>query len=300
MECGTFPVIMNPTAGGGRLLRWRDRLEETARIHGVELEWWFTEHRGHGEQLARQAAEQGATLVFAFGGDGSYNEVARGLTGSACAMGVLPGGTASVLVTELGIPRPATRALVALLAGRDRSMHVGRTSAGETILLMLSAGPDAVVLERLMPMVKKIGGRYGIAAQALAELAFGRRMPTIRVTVEGRVIEGGWVVIGNARCYGGPFRATPGADPFTPGFEVVVLRRTGRLAIIAFALDLARNRHLRRDDVDRFHATTVRVEAAPAFGAARYQIDGDLSGELPVEVSVDSETVLLRVPGELL
>ncbi len=291
-----YPVIMNPIAGGGRLLKQKKALEEAAWRNGSKLDWWYTEGPGHGEELAREAAKQGHSLVFSFGGDGSYNEVARGLAGSSCSLGILPGGTASVLVYELGIPRPPAAALEALLGGHDESMSAGHTNQGELFLLMVSAGPDAVVLERLVPSLKKWGGRFGIAMQGLYEVCFGSAFPKLKIECENSDVEGSWVTVGNCRRYAGAFMMTPGADPFAPGFEVLVLRSTGRMAVLSFVISLVAGRHLLREDVSRFSASHVSISAADGATSARYQVDGDISGRLPVEISSHPESILIRLP----
>jgi diacylglycerol kinase family enzyme len=273
-------------------------LDAAAHRAGLKLEWWHTEYRGHGSELARSAAAEGRPLVFAYGGDGTYNEVARGLLGSDTALGVLPGGTTSVLAYEFGIPRPAARALESLVVGRDRAVRVGRTDRDEIFLLMLSAGPDVAVLEHLSPRLKKLG-RSGVALQALRELARFERLPEVDVTAGAATVRGGWVIVGASRCYGGPYQATPGADPFTPSFEVVVQRSVGRPAALAFALGMPFTRHIRRRDVWR--ATVERVELASSNGRRwRYQLDGDLADELPVNAGIDPERLLVRMPGAAL
>ncbi|HSN53644.1 MAG TPA: diacylglycerol kinase family protein [Candidatus Sulfomarinibacteraceae bacterium] len=295
----SLPVIVNPTAGGGRLLRSFMDLDTAAHHCGYRLSWRHTEHRGHGTELARQAVAEGHRLVLAYGGDGTYNEVARGLLGSDTALGILPGGTTSVLAYEFDIPRPAPRALRALVLGRDRAMRVGRTDRGEIFLLMLSCGPDVVVLERLDPRLKRVG-RTGIALQAARELLRPGALPAITVSAAGLTVTGGWAIVGTARCYGGPYHATPGADPFAATFEVVVQRTVGRRAALPFALGLPFGRHVRRRDVWR--ATVDGVELAPADGRGplRYQLDGDLAGELPVRATIDPERLLVRLPGAAL
>jgi diacylglycerol kinase family enzyme len=294
----TVPIIMNPTAGGGRLLRSYMDLDVAARRCGIKLNWRHTEHRGHGAELAREAADEGCPLVFAYGGDGTYNEVARGLLGSDTAMGVLPGGTTSVLAYEFGIPRPAARALEALVLGRDRAMRVGRTERDEIFLLMLSSGPDVVVLENLGDRLKRIG-RSGVALQAVRELIRLRSMPAIEVVAGGRSSRAGWAIVGTAKCYGGPYHATPGANPFAPSFEVVVQQTVGRRTAIPFALGMPLGRHVRRHDVWR--ETVEEVELRPVGDRpVRYQIDGDLSGELPVRATVDPQLLLVRLPGAAL
>jgi diacylglycerol kinase (ATP) len=291
----TVPIIMNPTAGGGRLLRSYMDLDAAARHCGVKLDWRHTERRGHGAALAREAAKQGHPLVFAYGGDGTYNEVAQGLLGTDTALGILPGGTTSVLAYEFGIPRPAALALEPLILGRDRAMRVGRTDRGEIFLLMLSAGPDVVVLEHLDDRLKKIG-RSGIALQALRELIRLRAMPSFEVCAGGETVTAGWAIVGTARCYGGPYHATPGADPFAPCFEMVVQRSVGRLSAIPFALGMPFGRHIRRRDVGRRAVDEVEIRPV-GDRPVRYQIDGDLSGRLPVRATIDPESLLVRIPG---
>ena len=290
------PVILNPTAGGGRLLRRQKALDAAARSAGAELEFWMTRGRGHATELAARAAAEERPLVFAFGGDGTYNEVARGLLGSATALGPLPGGTTSVLAYEFDIPRPVERSVTALLAGEDRAMRVGRTDRDDIVLLMLSAGPDSHVLERLRPGFKRFGGRVGVALQAVLEVATGTPLPRMRVESEGFDEEAGWVIIGTSRCYAGRLYATPGADPFRDDLEVVVQKTGGRRAAAAFLLSIPSGGHVRRDDVVRRITGRVRIESAVPDRTVPYQIDGDVVGCLPVEVTIDPRPLWVRLP----
>ncbi len=290
------PVIVNPIAGGGRLLRSRSGLDAVARGLGVELDWRPTEGPRHAQAIARREADAGARLVLAFGGDGTYNEVARGLVGTDTALGVLPGGTTSVLAYELGIPRPAPRALPGLLAGEDRAMRPGRTDRDDLFLLMLSAGPDAVVLTDVGPGLKRLGGRAGVAVAAVRELVRSRPLPRIAYRVDGSWREAGWVVVGRSKCYAGSFHATPGADPFGDALEIVAQRGVGRWPAVGFALTLAAGAHARRRDVDRRFATSVELRAAGSDARVPYQIDGDPVGILPVRITVEERTLRVRVP----
>ncbi len=292
----SVPVILNPTAGGGRLLRRREALIAAARSAGVDIDFWMTGGPGHATELAARAATEGRPLVFAFGGDGTYNEVARGLLGSPTALGALPGGTTSVLAYEFDIPRPVERSVVALLAGEDRAMRVGRTDRDDIVLLMLSAGPDSHVLEKLRPGFKRLGGRIGVALQALVETMSGSRLPSMRVAFDDLTEEAGWVIVGTSRCYAGKIWATPGADPFRDDLEVVVQKTDGRRAAMAFLLGMPSGRHVRRDDVVRQLTGRVRIESAVTGVDVPYQIDGDVVGVLPVEISIDPHPLMIRLP----
>jgi diacylglycerol kinase (ATP) len=291
-----IPVILNPTAGGGRLLRARKGLEAAAAAAGAEIEFWATRGPGHATELADLAAAEDRPLVFAFGGDGTYNEVARGLLGTATAMGVLPGGTTSVLAYELGLPRSPARSAAALFEGEDRAMRVGRSDRDDVILLMLSAGPDSHVLERLRPSFKRFGGRIGVALQAVVEIMSGGPLPRMRVAIGEMAIDAGWVIVGKSRCYGGRYCATPGADPFRGDLEVVAQQSSGRRAAASFLLGIPRGRHVHRRDVMREVVGRVRIEPAPADAMVPYQVDGDVVGMLPVEVGIDPQSLWVRLP----
>ena len=60
----------------------------------------FTERAGHASELAKKAAEEGADIVVAVGGDGTVNEVARGITDTKTALG-------TVSYTHLTLPTKA-------------------------------------------------------------------------------------------------------------------------------------------------------------------------------------------------
>ena len=197
-----------------------------------------------------------------------------------------------VLVYELGIPRKPEEALLAQLAGERRGMTVGRTDRGQLFLLMLSVGPDALILERLPGALKSAGGKVGITVQAFLEFARAR-LPRFTVTSDGVRRDASWCIVGNGRSYGGPFLATPGADPFAPGLEAVVLTRHGRRAVVPFFLAIPSGRHLRQRGVERFATCRLRIEGGEEIP---YQLDGDPAGHLPVEVEAADDRVWVMVP----
>jgi diacylglycerol kinase (ATP) len=287
----TLPVIVNPLAGGGRVRLPLERLERVAAGHSLCLELWPTEAPGHARELAARAARDRLPALAVWGGDGTYNEAAHGLLGSGTALIVLPGGTSSVLAYELGIPRDPVKALSSQLDGEPRAMTVGRTDGGRIFLLMLSAGPDSRVLQNIPPRLKLRGGKAGIAAQAFLEFMRGN-LPRFEVVMNGERRVVSWCIAGNARCYGGPYVATPGADPFTPGFEVVLLTRHGRSAAAPFFFAIPSGRHLDLRGVTHAPAQHVALlgEGVP------YQLDGDAAGFLPVAACAGEERVQVRVP----
>jgi len=286
-----LPVVVNPAARGGRGRVPRERIERAAASRGQRVEWWETRGPGHASELAARAARDRAPVLAVWGGDGTYNEAARGLVGSETALLALPGGTTSVLAYELGIPRRPERALVEQLDGERRAMAVARTDRGQLFLLMLSVGPDAVILANIPQLLKDRGGKLGISWQACIEFIRGG-FPRFSVAANGVNCEASWCIVGKSRSYAGPYAATPAADPFAPDLDVVALTRAGRTALVPFFFLIPFGRHLRLRGVERACVREVRL----AGDGVPYQLDGDAAGTLPVTVSSSGDRLWVLVP----
>src|SRR5690349_20568208 len=94
---GRVVVIVNPISGtGGRPDAARQRVAlatSLIRRHGVEAQVVVTESAGHATALTADAVAAGATMVAAWGGDGTMNEVACALAFTGVTMALIPSGS---------------------------------------------------------------------------------------------------------------------------------------------------------------------------------------------------------------
>ncbi|MFC6834997.1 diacylglycerol/lipid kinase family protein [Halomarina ordinaria] len=95
-------LVLNPVSGDGS---HTDHVRELADAHGFDVR--ETERSGDAIELARTAAEEGADLVAACGGDGTLNEAVRGLWNADAlpdtAFAVVPGGTGNNFAGNVGV-----------------------------------------------------------------------------------------------------------------------------------------------------------------------------------------------------
>jgi diacylglycerol kinase family enzyme len=143
-------VIVNPHAS---TMSPRLRNLVVAALHGrYEVEAIDTQARGHATDVCREAAHEGYDVVVSFGGDGTVNEVANGLAGSATPLTCLPGGATNVLCKMLGIPGDVIDATEHLLRMADdwrpRRMDLG-TANGRAFTFASGFGLDASIVKRI-------------------------------------------------------------------------------------------------------------------------------------------------------
>ena len=286
-------IVFNPTAGRRRAARlWR--VLDVMSASGMRLELAETRHAGHATLLAREAAASGADLVVAAGGDGTIAEVANGLNGSVCRLGVIPLGTANVLAHELGLPFAPRDVAAALAFGRTRTIWPGvaRGPAGERVFVqMLGVGFDAQVVQRLTLGLKRTLGRGAYVVQSLREAARYRFRP-IRLHLDGVAHEAGSVIVTKGRLYAGRYVLAPGTMPGARGFTVALFERSGPLAALLYGAALPLDLLARMPGLLLLRAEEVAIEgeAVPA------QTDGDPAGATPLLVR-DAATAIRVVVG---
>ena len=117
--------VVNPisgTSGKEQILELiGKRLDRSLFDFSVEK----TAYAGHASQIAARAAEKGADVVVAIGGDGTINEVGRSLIHTDTAMGIIPCGSGNGLARHLHIPLEAKGAIDVLNEGVVQDIDYG-------------------------------------------------------------------------------------------------------------------------------------------------------------------------------
>jgi diacylglycerol kinase family enzyme len=279
-------VIYNPTAGRRRIrMLWR--VLDLLLLAGKRVELVETRWAGHALELARQAAAQGGQTVVAAGGDGTIAEVAGGIAGTGCQLGIIPLGTANVLAHELGLPFQPQAIAAVLGAARTREIWPGlaRSADGSpfprngVFVQMLGAGFDAQVVHHIsLPLKRRLGaGAYALqAGRELGRYGF----PTVRVRVDDACYDVASVIVTKGRLYAGRHLLAPEMSPMRPGFTVALFERGGPIATMRYGLALTLGLLPGMAGLRLLPARSVVIEAP----SVPVQTDGDAGGAAPLEV----------------
>ena len=285
-------VIYNPIAGPKAVNRI-DRVRSYLSTRGLPFRIRETTAPGDAVVMAREASLEGAEVAVAVGGDGTMNEVADGLAGSATRLVLVPHGTGNVFASEFSLPNSVEGCLDLLSSGKTISIRMAKANERHFVLLA-SAGFDAEVVERMHHRQKNL---LGIAAYVLSGARhLLRSQPTLWLEFPGRErIEAQAVIVARGKKYGGNVTIAPGGDISGEVFQVIALLRKGRWSIAKFALDALRGRHTSSPHVLIRESPSLLVRC-PILSA--YQVDGEYLGPLPVRFTVTDTLLRIVVPQE--
>jgi YegS/Rv2252/BmrU family lipid kinase len=103
--------IVNPVSGPKTKNRITKLIRELLNKELFSPTVVTTEYAGHATQLAQQFALEGYYAVIAVGGDGTINEVGKGLCGTNTALGIIPNGSGNGFARHLEISTRMNRAV---------------------------------------------------------------------------------------------------------------------------------------------------------------------------------------------
>jgi YegS/Rv2252/BmrU family lipid kinase len=225
-------VIVNPLSGSRSADRGAARLALARRLtdaEGIDARIHVSRHSGHAVELTAEAVAGGATLVCAWGGDGTVNEVARVLAGTDVALGVIPEGSGNGFARELGLYRPPKQALAVALGGRERMIDAGMIG-GRPFFNVAGVGFDARIAALFNARGASRRGFWRYIALGWREL-ITYRADWYRLDVDGDRLEARalMVVLANLRQYGNNARIAPRAEADDGRLELVVVGVTSAL-----------------------------------------------------------------------
>ncbi|MGE0020977.1 MAG: diacylglycerol kinase family protein [Draconibacterium sp.] len=258
----------------------------------LELEYAYTNHRGHASELALNAARSGFDLIVAVGGDGTVNEVARSLAGTEMTMGIIPRGSGNGLARELGIPMSLKKSVQTLINGKPKIIDVCAVNE-QHYLCTAGLGFDARVADQMARAHKRGFWRY-IQITISESLSF--KPFQVKMEVDGKLIDQPvfLVTFANARQFGNNAFIAPKADISDGLIDVVVVKPFPKILLPVFGIGLFAGYIPKLPFVDNYKAKKVVIHSAET---GIYHFDGE-PGKIsyPAEISIEPQRLSIIQP----
>jgi diacylglycerol kinase (ATP) len=280
-DASDLVVVANPAAGHGRAGRLIGKVSTTLHRLRVPHEIRVSESGSDLEELARAAADGGARIVAALGGDGTVSLAANGILGSGAALAALPAGTGDDFAKAIGAGKLETA--VELLANpKTVDIDVIEVTTGaekRSYVNIAGAGFDSEVNETANGMTVKLGATGTYLAALVKTLS--RYSPAgfaIQVDDERMELDAMLVEVGNGRWTGGGMKVLPNALMNDGLLDVCIVEALSKPAFLRAFPRVFLGAHTTHPKVRMRTGTRVEVEANRRV---LVYADGELVGSLP-------------------
>jgi diacylglycerol kinase (ATP) len=273
---GSFHLIVNPAAGGGRALRSAAEAAGVLDALGIRHQVTRSASLGHARELAA-AAVDGGQVAVAVGGDGMAGAVAAAVAGQSPdgVLGLIPAGRGNDLARVLAIPAGPEAAVALLTGGTPRRVDlIGVSIEGQPELAVAGsvyAGLPSVAGE-IANATRWLTGPAVYPVAALRALAAWRPV-TFGLDQAGpgpgpAEFPGYAVVIANIAYFGAGMMVAPPARIDDGVLDIVTMRDGPRLAFLRVLLRIRGGTHVALPQVGLDRAATVTLTMDRALPVA--------------------------------
>ena len=273
--------IINPISGAKETQNAKKKLPKLI-MQTLDTDQWlpnivFTEYAGHATELAYQYARMGFDAVVAVGGDGTVNEVARGLKGSKTAMGVIPMGSGNGFARHLNIPIRPQKALEMINHSEPISVDYGLAN-GHLFVSTCGTGFDAVIADHFAGSNKRGFMTY---LRNILKDVFSYSSQTYHIVGDGLDVthKAFLITFANANQWGYEAIIAPRASVQDGKMDIMIMSSNAILGSASLALRLFAGNIDNSYFMDTLRAREVTLEREEK---APFHIDGD-----PVEMEKD-------------
>lgn len=287
--------IVNPISGTSNKKRILDLIPKYLDERRFEWSICQTEHRGHAMEIAKRAAKEGVDIVVAVGGDGTVNEVARGLLHTETALGIIPCGSGNGLARHLHIPMNPNGALKVLSDCHLEQLDYGMIDE-QPFFCVCGVGFDAIISDRFAR-----AGRRGLRTyiKDTIEVGLKYKSDTYEITADGKSMtyKAFLIACANASQYGNNAYIAPHASMSDGLLDVTLLEPFPLLASPKIALQLFKKTITRNCHVRSFRCRHLHIKRS-APGVIHFDGDPKEAGkELDIRIVPKGIRVVVNLQG---
>ena len=288
-------IIINPASGKGESTL--PIIDASMKEAGIKWEASITHQAGDAIELAKAAAKEGIDALAVYGGDGTLMEAISGLIGSEIPLVILPGGSANVLATELGIPTDLKEACAILSRNplQTKTIDVGQFDK-RYFLIRISLGFEAEVVKGADRQTKNKIGIFAYFLSAVAALKETQKaVYHLRIDGKEYEVQGLACIISNMGNLGFSNISLDKHIDVSDGLLDVVVVRKSNLSLFKLMVVtlLKRERPDNLELVQHWQGKDVSVSSSLNQAV---QCDGEVLEKVPVNIKVIPGAIKVLVP----
>lgn len=283
-------LIINKHAGGKRMKNRISKLFNGFEKQSANITFDYTQREGHAVELAQNAIEN-YNIIVAVGGDGTVNEVARGVAGSGVTMGIIPMGSGNGFARELKIPMNINKAIDIIINGKDKPVDLWQMN-NRMFLCAAGLGFDAAVAKKMTLSARR--GFWEYIRLTIKESLFSKPVK-INLLIENRIIEKSVFLasFANASQFGNNAFISPGAKTDDGLIDVILIKPMYKILypVLGFALFTKTIHWFKFFERHRTNSVVIQNASSNLFHA-----DGEsVEMNFPVHINLVKDKLKVRV-----
>jgi YegS/Rv2252/BmrU family lipid kinase len=306
-ESDPWLFIVNPAAGGGKAGKkctWAETLMISENLAFVRKD---TREAGDAEILVREAILLGFRKILVGGGDGTLNEVIKGIMSEKSLppgmvlISQLPVGTGNDWRKSYGLDTKLTKAIQLLKSTNHVMQDVGKItytdSLDEVDWFINSAGCGFDAHVAFAANEKKKQGKSGVLTyiRALITELFNFKEPEMHVVSDGEMssFKAFTVLAGLGKFAGNGMKLIPHARGNSGCLYIVKVKKISRFKVIINIHRLFNGSFTRLREVETLKCRQLEMYSRDRL---KLQIDGESRGSTPVRIEVVPNAFRVLVP----
>lgn len=290
-------IICNPSSGRQLIQKRVDSLANLLLDEGYTVGKFNTEKKNDAMEATIRACKGDWDLIIACGGDGTVNEVAKGIVMSERKLPValLSAGTVNDFANHMELPKNIDDFFQMIKNEKIIDVDLGKVDE-EYFVNVAASGLLTNVGYQVAPEAKAIFGRAAYYMEGIKEIPKQKFQP-IRVefiseeySKEEEIL---LFLISNSASIGGFKKLAPKANVSDGYLDVVIIKKSEVGDLAQIFLNIFSGEHIYHPNVKYFKTKKLTVNTGEEV---TIDIDGEYGGELPATFEVVSSGFKIFVP----
>ena len=266
--------IINPIAGGGKAKKIIPLIQDSMSKHKKNYDIISTTKPKEAIDIAKDNVDKYEVIV-AVGGDGTINEVAKGIISTGRGtLGIIPGGTGNDMVKSLGISTNPEDSLETIVKGFRKEIDIGRIN-DVSFLNIASLGFDAEVTVNHDKFKGRVKGKLVYILSVIYTL-FDYKDKRLEIDIDDEKLDEDILLlaVGNGKYYGGGMKILPSAEVDDGYLHICIVSGIGKIKTLFLFPTIFKGNHINhRKYVKVYKAKTIKVRSKKEIFL---NIDGDI------------------------